>query len=63
MAVPRNRSSNRRKNMRRSHHAKEARFVLVCECGAPRLPHCLCGKCGKYTNGKNQTLVVIAKAE
>lgn len=52
MAVPRNRMSNARKNIRRSHHAKKPTNVGVCSnCDEPKLPHLLCRACGQY-NGK-----------
>ena len=51
MAVPRNRTSNRRKRMRRSHHAKSVKMVTACDnCGASRLSHTICGSCGHYNN-------------
>ncbi|MBF5050461.1 50S ribosomal protein L32 [Candidatus Clavichlamydia salmonicola] len=59
MAVPRNRLSNARKNIRRSHHAKKPKDLLVCDnCAGPRRSHCVCSTCGFY-KGK---LVVSAKA-
>ena len=49
MAVPRNRTSNARKNIRRSHHAKKPKNVSGCpSCGKPRLPHTVCQMCGVY---------------
>lgn len=59
MAVPRNRSSNARKNNKRSHHAKCKKHPVGCSnCGAMILPHCACSQCGYYNNRK-----VISKAE
>lgn len=55
MAVPRNRMSNSRKNMRRSHHAKKPKHVSGCpNCGVPRTPHRVCASCGHY--GDRQVL-------
>ncbi|AFS20934.1 MULTISPECIES: 50S ribosomal protein L32 [Chlamydia] len=52
MAVPRNRHSNARKNIRRSHHAKQARHAAVCNnCKQAFIPHTVCTSCGFY-NGK-----------
>lgn len=52
MAVPRNRSSNARKNSRRSHHAKTPKSVATCSnCGQAKLPHVVCQACGTY-NGR-----------
>jgi len=53
MAVPRNRTSNARKNSRRSHHAKEPKQPAACSnCGKPKLPHTLCQACGHYGRGR-----------
>lgn len=49
MAVPRNRLSNSRRNMRRSHHAKKPKSLTVCQnCSTPILPHRVCSSCGHY---------------
>lgn len=49
MAVPRNRTSNARKNSRRSHHAKKPMNVQDCtNCGVHVLPHNMCASCGYY---------------
>jgi large subunit ribosomal protein L32 len=49
MAVPRNRSSNARKNSKRSHHAKVAVQLSSCSnCGSARKPHTMCPSCGQY---------------
>jgi len=49
MAVPRNRTSNARKNNRRSHHAKKPRATVSCpNCSVSKLPHCICQSCGYY---------------
>ncbi|MBM3198364.1 MAG: 50S ribosomal protein L32 [Chlamydiae bacterium] len=49
MAVPRNRTSNARKNSRRSHHAKSPKQLASCSnCGTSKLPHHLCAHCGFY---------------
>lgn len=49
MAVPRNRSSNARKNSRRAHHAKKPKRVVTCtHCDAPCVPHHACSSCGHY---------------
>ncbi|HKZ00110.1 MAG TPA: 50S ribosomal protein L32 [Rhabdochlamydiaceae bacterium] len=60
MAVPRNRTSNARKNSRRSHHAKKPQNTSSCKnCNKPRVPHRICPHCGFYA-GK---LVVHAQKE
>lgn len=49
MAVPRNRTSNARKNSRRAHHAKKPKNLSGCpNCASPRLPHRICSSCGFY---------------
>ena len=51
MAVPRNRTSNAKKNSRRSHHAKKPKNVSACSnCGRMRMPHRVCAGCGHYDN-------------
>ncbi len=60
MAVPRNRTSNARKNSRRSHHAKTPANAPACSnCGQHRLAHRMCPHCGFY-NGR---AVIHAKEE
>lgn len=59
MAVPRNRMSNARKNSKRAHHAKKPKTMSSCSnCGAVKLPHCICQACGAY-GGR----VVLGKEE
>ncbi|UFP06699.1 50S ribosomal protein L32 [Chlamydia pecorum] len=49
MAVPRNRHSNARKNIRRSHLAKKPRHAAICSnCKHAVLPHTICSSCGFY---------------
>lgn len=49
MAVPRNRTSNARKNSRRAHHAKKPLNVSACSnCNKPALSHKICPHCGFY---------------
>ncbi|MBI5273319.1 MAG: 50S ribosomal protein L32 [Chlamydiia bacterium] len=49
MAVPRNRTSNAKKNSRRSHHAKKPKNLSACSnCSTPRLSHRMCPSCGHY---------------
>jgi large subunit ribosomal protein L32 len=59
MAVPRNRTSNARKNSRRAHHAKKPKNIHPCpRCNSPKLPHTICQSCGAY---KGQ--IVIAQEQ
>lgn len=49
MAVPKRRTSKRRKNIRRSHHQLDVRSQIRCSnCGSAVLPHRVCGNCGHY---------------
>ncbi len=60
MAVPRNRVSNSKKNMRRSHHAKKPTSAGTCSnCGKSALSHRVCQSCGYY--GKKE--IVAKKVE
>jgi large subunit ribosomal protein L32 len=53
MAVPRNRTSNARKNSRRAHHAKSPKQLATCaNCKNPMLPHRICISCGFYDGRK-----------
>jgi large subunit ribosomal protein L32 len=49
MAVPRNRSSNARKNSRSAHSALKPKSLSDCSnCGNRKMPHRLCPSCGYY---------------
>ena len=49
MAVPKQRQSHSRTNKRRSQHKIVPPSLSTCpKCGAPRLPHRVCGECGTY---------------
>lgn len=49
MAVPKKKTSQSRKGMRRSHHALVAVNSGECpNCGTRKLPHHLCQSCGHY---------------
>ena len=56
MAVPKQRQSKMRRDMRRSQHDKiEAPNLGRCpSCGEPRLPHRACKSCGYYGKNKNR---------
>ncbi len=61
MAVPRNRLSNRRKKMRRAHHAKKPANIVACaNCGVSKRHHTLCDSCGHYAG---RAMVEVAAAE
>lgn len=49
--VVRMRVNRSKTGKRRSHHALTAARATKCECGALRVPHRACAKCGKY-NGR-----------
>ena len=53
-----NRSKTRK---RRSHHGLTGTRTAVCECGALRIPHRACAKCGRY-NGRT-TIDIVAKTQ
>jgi len=49
MAVPKKKTSQSRRNMRRSHHALKAVNSGECSnCGSRKLPHHICNSCGHY---------------
>ena len=49
MAVPKKKTSQSRKGMRRSHDALKGVNVTECQnCGTPKLSHHICGACGHY---------------
>jgi len=49
MAVPRNRTSNARKNSRSSHSALKAQSFSKCSnCSSSKMPHRVCPSCGYY---------------
>lgn len=51
MAVPQNRKTSSKRNMRRSHDALSAVASTECpNCGELRLPHHVCGACGHYND-------------
>ncbi len=61
MAVPKKRTSNSRKGMRRAHTALDnsVKSMQCPNCGELKLPHHVCDACGYY--GKDK-LVVAQKA-
>ena len=51
MAVPKRRKSKATRDSRRANHKISAKAFNICEhCGAPRIPHRVCGSCGVYKN-------------
>ncbi|MBS0185441.1 MAG: 50S ribosomal protein L32 [Proteobacteria bacterium] len=49
MAVPKKKTSQSRRNMRRSHHALTASAYGECgHCGELKRPHHVCSSCGHY---------------
>jgi large subunit ribosomal protein L32 len=62
MAHPKYRHSKQRKRKRRTHYKIEAPNVTSCSnCGAPKLPHHVCGECGYY-NGRLMVKKVVKVA-
>ena len=59
MAVPQNRVTRSKRNMRRSHDSLTASAYLECSnCGELKRPHHVCGACGHYGDRE-----VVAMAE
>lgn len=59
MAVPKKKTSQSRRNMRRAHHALTKVGGIECpNCGERKLPHHVCGSCGHY-DGRE----VVAQAD
>ncbi|WP_027187461.1 50S ribosomal protein L32 [Desulfovibrio cuneatus] len=52
MAVQQNKKSKSKKGMRRAHHNVAIPAVIICSCGNPTVPHCVCPSCGNY-KGRN----------
>lgn len=49
MAVPKKKTSQSRRNMRRSHHALTVSSYGECaQCGELKRPHHVCSSCGHY---------------
>lgn len=52
MAVPKKKTSNSRRNMRRAHDAlKSSAYEECASCGELKQPHHVCASCGQY-NGR-----------
>jgi large subunit ribosomal protein L32 len=62
MAQPKKRTSSARRDKRRANHDKiTAPNLIPCPaCGAPKLPHRMCGACGVY---KGRTVMQIVTVE
>ena len=51
MAVPKGKTPRAKRDKRRSHDALATPARSNCpQCGAPKLPHRVCGSCGTYRN-------------
>ncbi|MFQ3582094.1 MAG: 50S ribosomal protein L32 [Chloracidobacterium sp.] len=60
MPNPKRRHSSSRRGKRRAHDALVNPTIVRCQnCGAPRLPHRVCGECGYYRG--RQVIVVRQK--
>ena len=60
MAVPKKKTSQSRRNMRRSHdHLGAATFVECSNCGEMKRPHHICAACGHY--GDREVVAVAAE--
>ncbi len=57
MAVPKRRSSKRRKRARNTHKAAPAIVIQACpQCGTMKRPHRVCGECGSYAGEQRVTV-------
>jgi large subunit ribosomal protein L32 len=64
MAVPQNRVTRSRRNMRRSHDALTAANPAECpECGELKRPHHVCPSCGHYDSREVVASVVDASLD
>ena len=64
MAVPKKKTSQSRKGMRRSHHALKPVMSVECpNCGARKLPHHVCGSCGHYKGRQVMTQAVAEETQ
>lgn len=60
MPNPKRRHSKRRTSTRRAHDSLKSASLSECpSCGAPKLPHRVCTKCGKY---KGREVVEVTEA-
>ena len=58
MAVPQNRVTPSKRNMRRSHDALKTSSYAECpNCGELRRPHHVCGSCGNYAGREVVSMV------
>ncbi len=61
MAVPKKKTSQARRDQRRSHHALKGPKLVRCpNCDQPHVPHRVCAKCGYY---KGRTVVTVEATE
>ena len=61
MAVPKKKTSQARRDQRRSHHAMKSMNLMACpNCGSPRQAHRVCPTCGSY---KGRTVVAVEAGE
>ncbi len=55
MAVPKRKTSKAKRDKRRSHDFLASPAQSTCpQCGAPKVPHRVCGQCGSY---KGRTVI------
>ncbi len=60
MAVPKRKTSQSKRDKRRTHYKLTAVNVVLCpNCKEPKLPHIICPKCGFY---KGKQFLKVAEA-
>lgn len=64
MAVPQNRKTSSKRDMRRSHDALVAANPNECpNCGELKRPHHVCGACGWYDGREVRPVMAVADLE
>ncbi len=62
MAVPQNKITRSKRNMRRAHDALEAANPAECpECGELKRPHHVCPSCGHYA--EREVIAMVTEAD
>ncbi len=63
MPNPKRRHSNTRTRLRRAHDSLKGQIANACpQCGAARIPHCVCSSCGFY-RGRQVIAIRVKEAK